>query len=78
MINPGKNHLPGMLLFLDFSKIAVGFGVPDKLEFAVLLVFPRRGRVSRPAGGETPPLHCLTGLPFIPLNPNLSQKTVPL
>ena len=33
MINPGKNHLPGMLLFLDFSKIPVGFGVPDKLGF---------------------------------------------
>ena len=32
MINPGKNHLPGMLLFLDFSKIPVGVGVPDKLE----------------------------------------------
>ena len=30
MINPGKNHLPGMLLFLDFSKIPVGFGVPDE------------------------------------------------
>ena len=31
-----------------------------KLGFIVLLVFPRRGRVSRPAGGETPPLHGLT------------------
>ena len=32
----------------------------EKSEYDVLLVFPRRGRVSRPAGGETPPLHGLT------------------
>ena len=33
MINPGKKYLPGMLLFLDFSKMLVGFGVPDKFQF---------------------------------------------
>ena len=33
MINPGKNHLPGMLLFLDFNEMLVGFGVPDKFQF---------------------------------------------
>ena len=35
-------------------------GCPLKSGFIVLLVFPRRGRVPRPAGGETPPLHGLT------------------
>lgn len=36
MINPGKKYLPGILLFLDFIKMLVGFGVPDKLEFVRL------------------------------------------
>ena len=36
MINPGKKYLPGTLLFLNFSKMLVGVGVPDKLEFVRL------------------------------------------
>ena len=54
--------------FLIWDDVGI---VPYKSEFIVLFVFLCRGRVSRPAGGETPPLQGLTEFVICTDNSNL-------